>query len=214
MGRHLRRGALYTHHQRVTIPVLLKVPAATGSAPSFAPRHYRNPATRCKDADWTLPRPAPIRGSDGAGATDRSATRASETTLFATVFLIAPRIASTYCAPTTSPRPLRPLRDSGDSPQDIHGYVHCNRAPRSPVFRKRGPSIERGHCGERPFARDPAEGPSPRRRSLASRALVDHSDRPVRGVPSAFLSCRAKDGWKYVSDRRQPSRRRLRRVAR
>ena len=36
-------GAFYTHHQRVTIPVLLNVRAATGSAPLSAPRHYREP---------------------------------------------------------------------------------------------------------------------------------------------------------------------------
>ena len=62
-------GGLYTHHQFVTIPVLLTALAATGLKADLAPRHYRFFA--CGDRFFG-PRP----GSDGGGTGLRRAAEA------------------------------------------------------------------------------------------------------------------------------------------
>ena len=90
-------------------------------------------------------------------------------------------------------------------PQDLHGDVHRSCVPESPGFRKRDPSIERGHCGERRRASDRPPATSGRHRRA----------RRPRGCPTstasglaAFPCCRAIDGRKHPSGRRQPPRRR------
>ena len=56
----------YTHHQRITTAASLAALAAKGSAPGFAPRHYRISATRCAHAA-SRPRPcSTLAGSGGA----------------------------------------------------------------------------------------------------------------------------------------------------
>ena len=50
--------SLYTRHQRITTAACVAALAAKGSAPRSAPRHYRIPATRCRQADSTLRRSA------------------------------------------------------------------------------------------------------------------------------------------------------------
>ena len=47
------------------------------------------------------------------------------------------------------PGPFPTSHECGACPQHVHKDLHRHRAPQSPRFRKRGPSIEPGHCGER-----------------------------------------------------------------
>ena len=88
------------------------------------------------------------------------------------------------------PRPLRALHENGACPQRFHRDPHRNRAPQSPRFPKRGPSVERGHCGERDGARNRPPGP-PGRLQAARRPPVHPRRRPPRCAAPWPRSCPA-----------------------
>ncbi len=115
------------------------------------------------------------------------------------------------------PRPLPRLHEYGACPQHIHGDLHRDRAPQCPGFRKRGPGIERGHCGDRHIT--PNRLPSPPGRRQAARrprrSLAPRRQRQPRPRRPGRAPVPPGHQWPEPrSGHGQPLRRRRRRVTR
>ena len=78
-------------------------------------------------------------------------------------------------------RGLHPSHDDGACSQHIHRDLHRDRAPQW-GSRKRGPSIERGHCGDRHITPDRLPGPLGRHQAAR---------RPRRSLPTPWTTTTA-----------------------
>ena len=114
-------------------------------------------------------------------------------------------------SPAGAPCPIlqvhRPIRDSApprrrlrrlheNRPIEVRSGPdpHRHRAPQCPRFRKRGPSIERGHCGGRHITPDRPPGPPGRRRrrrvTFQGRSGAEEARQRLDAVTAvAFPSC-------------------------
>ena len=92
------------------------------------------------------------------------------------------------------------LREARSAPDPLP-----KRAPQSPRFRKCGPGIERGHCGDRHITPDRPAGPPGRLRQARYRGDANPSTTASAPSAASWLRSRPRPGQRSSEARFRPS---------
>ena len=203
-GDRCVRGTLAPRHHAGTNNLHSKALCATGRKAALAPRHYWIAATRCRHADLTLRRPATIRGSDGAGATDGSATRAAGAARLSTVSMRGTALMLGSAFPAATP----PIARNGAFHRISMEMMSTGTVPHSRLVPENATEVS----NQATVVNVTALGIARRSHQVALSERTPRRQRPLRSRRPCRVTARVMDGRKNPSGRRQPPRCRRRRV--